>query len=378
VTSVVRCGTLFDGTGADPVAHATLVVEDGVLVDGTPPEGAEVIDLSGCFVLPGLVDAHSHVTISIPLGDQWAQKREPAVAQALRAPFNLRKDLLGGVTTMRVMGEEEWIDLHVRDAIRRGNFAGPDLVCSTRPLSSGNGYGRITVGFDGVDELRRATRENLYRGADFIKVFATGGTSAVDGSTAAEYSHDELAVIVEEAARAGTYVAAHATGGLGLTAAVEAGVGTIEHASMADDDQIQLMLDHDVWVVSTLGILFSPEGVIAGEPERADEIAETCERVEQRMRRVLASGIRFALGTDHVHGGMAFEIQTAIRFGVSPRDALLAATSRGAEAIRVADRTGSLVPGKQADLIALRGDPLEDPTALDRIELVMQRGRTVL
>jgi imidazolonepropionase-like amidohydrolase len=377
VTLVVRCGTLFDGTGADPVAHATLVVEDGVLVEGPVPEGAEVVDLSACFVMPGLVDAHSHVTISIPLGDQWAQKREPAVAQALRAPFNLRKDLLGGATTMRVMGEEEWIDLHVRDAIRRGNFAGPDLVCATRPLSSGNGYGRITAGFDGVDELRRATRENLHRGADFIKIFATGGTSAVDGSTPSEYSRDELEVIVEEAERAGTYVAAHATGGEGLTAAVEAGVSTIEHASMADDAQIQLMLDRDVWVVSTLGILFSPEGVIAGEPERAAEIAEVCERVEARMRRVLASGVRFALGTDHVHGGMAFEVQMAIRLGVSPREALLAATSRGAEAIRVADRTGSLVPGKQADLIALRGNPLEDPGALDRIELVMQRGRVV-
>jgi imidazolonepropionase-like amidohydrolase len=377
VTVAVSCGTLFDGTGADPVAQATLVVDDGVLVAGPAPDGAEVLDLSGCFVMPGLVDAHNHVTITIPLGDQWAQKREPAVVQALRAPFNLRKDLLGGVTTMRVMGEEEWIDLYVRDAMKRGNFAGPDLVCATRPLSSGNGYGRITAGFDGVDELRRATRENLHRGADFIKIFATGGTSAVDGSTRSEYSREELEVIVEEADRAGTYVAAHATGGEGLTAAVEAGVRTIEHASLADDAQIQLMVDRDVWVVSTLGILFSPEGVIAGEPERAHELAETCERVEQRMRRVLASGVRFALGTDHVHGGMAFEIQMAIRLGVSPRDALLAATIRGAEAIRVDDRAGSLVPGKQADLIALRGNPLEDPSALDRIELVMQRGRTV-
>jgi imidazolonepropionase-like amidohydrolase len=130
-------------------------------------------------------------------------------------------------------------------------------------------------------------------------------------------------------------------------------------------------------VVSTLSILFSPDGAAAGEPERASEIAETCVRVEQRMRRVLTSGVRLALGTDHVHGNMAFEIQIAMRFGVSPRDALLAATSRGAEAIRVDHVTGSLVPGKRADLIALRGNPLDDPTALDRIEVVMQRGGIV-
>ncbi len=375
--AVLHCGTLFDGTGADVVRDATLVVVDGVIVDRPAPEDAEHVDLGERFVMPGLVDAHSHVTISIPLGDQWAQKREPAVAQALRAPYNLRKDVLGGTTTMRVMGEEDWIDLHVRDAVRRGSFAGPELVCATRPLSSGNGYGRITQGFDGVDELRRATRENLFRGADLIKVFATGGTSHVDAATPGEYTREELETIVDEAARAGTYVAAHATGGEGLTSALEAGVRTIEHASLATDAQIELMLARDVWVVSTLGILFSPDGAVAGEPERADEIARTCERVEERMRRVLASGVRLALGTDHVHGGMAFEIQLAIRFGVSPRDALLAATSRGAEAIRVDHLTGSLVPGKRADLIALRGNPLDDPSALDRIELVVQRGRVV-
>lgn len=374
---VVHCGTLFDGTGADPVRDATLVVDDGRIVDRPLPEDADHVDLGELFVMPGLVDAHSHVTISIPLGDQWAQKREPAVTQALRAPYNLRKDLLAGTTTMRVMGEEDWIDLQVRDAIRRGAFAGPELVCATRPLSSGNGYGRISGGFDGSDELRRATRENLFRGADFIKVFATGGTSDVDVDTPGEYALEELETIVAEATRAGTYVAAHATGGEGLTAAVEAGVRTIEHASLASDAQIELMLARDVRVVSTLGILFSPDGVVAGEPERADEIARTCERVERRMRRVLTSGVRLALGTDHVHGGMAFEIQTAIRFGVSPEDALLAATSRGAEAICVDHLTGSLVPGKRADLIALRGNPLDDPTALDRVELVVQRGRAV-
>jgi imidazolonepropionase-like amidohydrolase len=236
VTSVVRCGTLFDGSGAEPVRNATLVVEDGLIVDRPPPEGADVVELGELFVMPGLIDAHNHVSISIPLGDQWAQKREPAVAQALRAPYNLRKDLLGGTTTMRVMGEEDWIDLHVRDAIRAGNFAGPELICATRPLSSGNGYGRITAGFDGVDDLRRATRENLHRGADFIKVFATGGTSAATPRTPGEYLPAELAVIVEEATRAGTYVAAHATGGQGLTDAIEAGVGTIEHASLATDE----------------------------------------------------------------------------------------------------------------------------------------------
>jgi imidazolonepropionase-like amidohydrolase len=327
--------------------------------------------------MPGLVDAHNHVTITIPLGDQWAQKRAPAVEQALRAPYNLGKDLRGGTTTMRVMGEEDWIDLRVRDAVRAGYFPGPDLVCSTRPLSSGRGYGRIVDGFDGADELRRAVRENVFRGADFIKVFATGGTSAATPELPGEYTRAELDVIVEEAERAGTYVAAHATGGGGLTDAVEAGVGTIEHASLATDAQIELMLDRGTRVVSTLAILFSPEGAILGEPERAPEIEAARERVEARMRQVLTSGIPIAFGTDHVHGAMAFEIQIAMRFGVAPKDALVAATRGGAVAIRRPD-VGTLAPGKRADLIALDGDPLTDPTALDRIVAVVQRGVRVV
>src|SRR5207244_12885079 len=133
-------------------------------------------------------------------------------------------------------------------------------------------------------------RENLYRGADFIKVFATGGSSGPGGATKADYTFDELRVMVEEAERAGTYVAAHATGGPGLDDAVRAGVRTVEHASHATDEQVELMKAHEVWVVATLGILFSPDGIEAGEPERAPALREARVHVEEHMRRVLSSG----------------------------------------------------------------------------------------
>jgi imidazolonepropionase-like amidohydrolase len=373
-TYAVRCGRLFDGTGAPPVRNASLLVEDGRISEGRVPDGVEELDLREHFVMPGLIDAHSHVSIVLPLGDQWAQKRRPAVEQALSAPYNLRQDLEAGTTTLRVMGEEDWLDLHVRDAIRAGHIEGPELICATRPLSPSNGFGRITRGYDGPDEVRKVVRENLHRGADFIKVFATGGAAGGARTLRSEYSAEELRTIVEEAERGGTYVAAHAVGGPGLDDAVRTGVRTIEHAWHATDEQIEALVDADAWVVCTLGVLFSPAGIESGEPDRRPELERTREAVAERLPRLLGSGVRLALGTDHVHGGMAFEIQKAIELGLAPAAALVAATAGGAQALRVDDRLGTLRPGMVANLIALDGDPLEDPGALDRVRCVVKAG----
>jgi imidazolonepropionase-like amidohydrolase len=374
---VIRCGLLWDGTGSDPVEDAVLVVEDGKISDRPPPEGADELDLGDRFVMPGLVDAHNHVSTDIRLDDDgYEQKRHHLARQALRSSWLLGRDIRGGTTTMRIMGEEDWLDLHVRDAVREEYIKGPDLVCATRPLAPSNGFGRIDYGQDGIEEIRKWVREDLYRGADFIKVFATGYPGP-DGVVRADYTYDELRVIVEEAERSSTYVAAHATGGQGLTDSVNAGIRTIEHASGATDEQIRLMLDKGVWVVSTLGLLFSPKGMEAIGKRPLEQLEAGRSRTEPVMRKIFTSGIKIALGTDHDHGGMAFEIQIAIRFGMSPADALLAATSRGAEAVGVEETKGSLVSGKQADLIALDGNPLDDDTALDRIELVMKGGKVV-
>jgi imidazolonepropionase-like amidohydrolase len=377
MTTVVRCGHLWDGTGSEPVENAMLVIEDGKVVDRPAPEGAEEIDLGDRFVMPGLVDAHNHVSTDIRLEDDgYEQKRHHLARQALRSSYLLGRDIRGGTTTMRIMGEEEWLDLYVRDAVKDEYIKGPDLVCATRPLAPSNGFGRIDFGQDGVDEIRKFVREDLYRGAEFIKVFATGYPGP-DGVVRADYTFEEQRVIVEEAERSSTYVAAHATGGQGLTDSVNAGVRTIEHASGATDEQIQLMLDKEVWVVSTLGLLFSPEGMEAIGRRPIEQLEAGRERTEPVMRKIFTSGIKIALGTDHDHGGMAFEAQIAMQFGMSPKDALLAATSRGAEAVGVADTKGSLVAGKLADLIALDGNPLEDASALDRIGLVMKGGKVM-
>jgi imidazolonepropionase-like amidohydrolase len=379
MTLVVRGGTLFAGTGTEAVAGGEVVVEGSRIAAGPAPPDATVVDLGGAFVMPGLVDAHTHLSVIPGRGDQLGQLRQPAGQQALRVPDNLRRDLRAGTTTARIMAEEDWLDVHTRDAIEAGELDGPNLVIATRGITASNGHGRAKTAFDGVDEIRRGARENFAHGADFLKLFATGGVSSGSGLDGSVFALEEMRAAVEEAERVGSYVAAHAHGGPGLQTAVRAGIRTIEHAATASDADVQAMLDAGCWVVGTYSILFHPDGIErgdAGDPKVLAALQRARESVSERAAALLASGIPFALGTDSMHGLMAFEVQTAIRFGVSPADALLAATARGAEALRIASRTGTLEPGKDADLIALDGNPLEDPTALERVVFVMKGGRT--
>jgi imidazolonepropionase-like amidohydrolase len=231
--------------------------------------------------------------------------------------------------------------------------------------------------FDGADEIRRGARENFAHGADFLKIFATGGVASGGVLSTAGYTDAEMSAAVEEAERVGSYVAAHAHGGPGLSAAIRCGVRTLEHASLASDEEIEQMIERGCWLVGTFSVIFHPDGIERGDggnPAVMAALELARERVAERMPQILASGVQLALGSDSMHGCMPFEVQKAIEFGVPPTDALVAATAGGAAACRVDDRTGTLEPGKQADLIALDGDPLADPRALDRVVYVMKGG----
>jgi imidazolonepropionase-like amidohydrolase len=380
----LRCGTLFDGTGAEPVTNALVIVEGGRsaaagAADRTPvPSGAAVIDLGHRFVMPGLIDAHSHISIVPGKGDQMGQLRRPPVPQALQAAANLRRDLAAGTTTMRVMAEEHFLDVDVREAIEAGVVEGPRLLCATRGITASNGHGRALSSFDGVDAIRRGVRENFARGADHVKLFATGGvSSAATTLNASGYSRDEIRAAVEEAERAGKYAAAHAHGGPGLRLAVEEGVSTIEHGALATDDEVALMIDRKAWLVCTFSILFHPDGIEKGDASRPaimEKVRWARGVVEASFPRILGSGVRFAVGTDSMHGLMAHELETLVKLGVSPTRALLAGTRWGAEACRVEREIGTIEPGKRADLIAVDGNPLTDIGAMRRVSYVMKDG----
>lgn len=328
--------------------------------------------------MPGFVDCHSHASIVPGLGDQLGQLCRGPVPQALAATRNLRRDLAAGTTTMRLMGEEHFVDVELREAIEAGVIAGPRLLVAGRGLAANNGHGRALTSYDGVDEVRRGARENLRRGANHVKIFVTGGVSSPGPTpTASAYTREEVRAAVEEADRVGSYAAAHAHGGPGLQLAVREGVHTIEHGALATDEDVALMIDRRVWLICTFAIFMHPTGIEQGDGHRPvimDKVRQARRVVAENFPRHLASGVRFACGTDSMHGLMPFELQTLVRFGVSPADALLAGTRWGAEACRVDGEVGSIAPGKRADLIALDGDPLKDMTALERVTLVMKDG----
>src|SRR5262249_9055416 len=335
----IRCGPPFAGTGAAPMGDALVPVTDGRITSVEPAAGravapgSEALDLRNRFVMPGLIDCHTHASIVPGQGDQLGQLCRGPVPQALAATRNLRKDLAAGTTTMRIMGEEHFVDVDVREAIEAGVIVGPRLLVAGRGLAADNGHGRALTSYDGVDNVRRGARENLRRRDNHVKTFATGGASSPGPMpTGSAYTRDEIRAAVEEADRVGTYAAAHAHGGAGLQLAVREGVRTIEHGALASDEDIALMIEHRVWLICTFAIFMHPTGIDQGDGHRPlimDKVRWARRIVAENFPRHLASGVRFACGTDSMHGLMSFELQTLVRFGVSPTDALLAGTSWG-------------------------------------------------
>lgn len=381
----IKAGWLWDGT-ADEAIKDGVVLIDGDRIAAVGPASAieipgdtEVIDRQDAFLLPGLIDAHTHISIIPGNGDQIGQLLQPVERQAIRGAGNLRRMLRTGVTTARIMAEEHWLDVTFKQEITRGTTPGPRLNICTRAITQSNGHGRAISTADGVDEVRRVARQNLHAGADFLKLFITGGVSSTRGGgiKVASYSREEIRVAVEEADRAGTYVAAHAIGGPGIRLGVEEGIRTIEHASMSTDEDLALIKERGAWVVLTQAILLHPTGIEQGDrdnPVVMSKLHDARATASSRLRAIVASGVNLAVGTDSMHGLLQFEVAKLVEWGASPAAALRAATSDAAACCRLESEVGTLEPGKFADLIAVSGNPLTNIDDLNRVELVLKGG----
>ncbi|MGE5483720.1 MAG: amidohydrolase family protein [Ignavibacteriales bacterium] len=385
---LVRTRGIIDGTGTGYRAGAGLLIEDGRIIavgDAGALQGecARVLDMSGYTIVPGFVDAHTHITIRPGEGDQHGQMAAPPVWQALRGVKNLRRIARSGVTSIRVMTEIHGIDVEFRDAVERGEMAGPRMLISTVGLTPTHGHAPSLPPVDGPDDLRKAVRRNIRNGADLIKIFCTGGVSSASGApiTASNYSREEIRAVVDEAHHAGRPVASHAHGGEGVDLCVEEGVDSIEHGALLTDRNIEKMSARGTWLVLTNSILFHPSGIErgdAGNPAIMAKVRQARHAVENTFERVRAAGLRFALGTDSMHGLFGFEIEWLVNRGVGAEDAIIAATRRGAEVLGIAGETGTLEPGKRADFVALRGNPLEDIRAVSDVAVVYRDGRLLV
>lgn len=382
--TLVRGQGVIDGTGTGYRHRCGLLVEGRRIVQVALEEelrgrADEVLDFGSAILLPGFVDAHTHITIRPGEGDQHGQLRAPPVRQAIRGVENVRRIVESGVTTVRVMGERAGIDVAFKDAVEIDELRGPRMRVATRALSATNGHGAALGVADGPEALRQAVRKNLKDGADHIKIFMTGGVSSTASDIDAYYySREEVRVVVEEAHRAGIPVAAHAYGGEGVDLCVEEGVDSIEHGGLLTPKNIEAMVAHDTWLVLTNTIAFHPTGIESGDAHNSsiiDKLQKVRSSIEDAFGRIKEAGLRFALGTDSMHGLFGYEMEWLVQHGIDPEQAIIAATRNGAEVLHAADDIGTLEAGKYADFTAVAGNPLEDIRAIYKVVAVAKEGR---
>lgn len=366
------------------VVEGYVLVENETVVDLTPtlpPEITGVREFKGATLLPGLIDAHTHVSVIPSHGRQLEQMKRAAELQLVAARSNLLSDLISGVTLMRVLGQEFGVDFQAREEVASGSTPGPDLLCAGIQLARPQGHGHVVTSVSSRDDMEAVIESNRNRGAEWVKVFATGGVSSVEtGSDQSYFSPGELKWIVDFAHSLGMKVAAHALGGEGAHQAIEAGIDTIEHGIFLTDQSIRLALEKGTAIVGTFSIIFHPAGIQrgdAGVKAIQEKLEAAKKRSEATWRKIIAAGGRIALGTDSMHGCLAFDVARLVEWGASEKRALRAVTSEAAEICGVGDRCGFLRAGYQADVIAVRGNPLADIDCLRGPLMVMKKGRFV-
>jgi imidazolonepropionase-like amidohydrolase len=401
MTTVVRAGTLIDGTGAEPVRNATVVIEGTTITrvngNGEIPRDAEVIDASGMTVMPGMIDCHVHLPFSaVSLQQRLMTPYSLQIAQALD---NARITLEHGFTTVRDAGGTP---RGVKMAIEQGLFPGPRLRIAVGALSQTGGHGdsvmpngaNTRVGdpehpdtvVDGVEQVRRATRELLRAGADQIKVHTSGGVmSPNDEPGATGFSPEEIAVIVYEARAAGKTVMAHAQATQGIRNAVLGGIRSIEHGIYLTEQVCDEMIERGTYLVATL---VAPVWVIRRAEKDPSNVPPYALRKAKEVKgdhfnsfkMALEKGVTIAMGTDTgvgPHGSNAEELALMVEAGMTPMQAIVATTKTAAECCTIGDLTGTLEPGKRADLLVVDGDPLADISILqhtDRLAVIMKDG----
>lgn len=400
---VLAADALLDGTGAEPVRPATVHLSDGVVAWAGPsesapdaPPDAEVVELPGATVMPGLIDAHTHIMYNRYASILEIDARDSIERATINAAANAERLLLAGFTTIRDVGCRGTIAVSVRRGIDEGRLRGPHIKAAGRIITTTGGladflspwltndspFGLVA---DGPERVRKAVRTQVKEGVDVIKLEASGhAISRSGGMSMATMSEREIGAAVDEAHKYGKRVAVHAQSRAGILNALRGGVDTLEHGSDMDDECIALLLERDITYVPTISNVYSytEAGASLGVSESIiAEVARSEADWVRSVRLAHAAGVRIAMGSDvgnrYPNGQNAVELEMLMRCGLTAAEAIVAATRTAAEAVGVADTRGTLEPGKAADVIAVAGDPLEDIRILrdnDKVVLVAKDG----
>jgi len=408
---IIHAGQLLDQPGKPARGPSTLLIRNDRVesvregfVDAAAfellPADVQVIDLRDYFVLPGLIDSHVHLTtdkagVEAQLWDVTAS----VASKAYEAAVNAKKTLNAGFTTVRNLGDGDGVILALRDAVAAGQVPGPRILDAGVSISVTAGHMDPTLGYaeglhaalsthdnlcDGVESCRRAVRLQIGRGADVIKIATTGGVnSRIGAGVGQQMFEDEARAIIETAHLAGKKVAVHAHGGDGIKVALRAGADSIEHGTLLDEEGIALFKSSGAYYVPTLSIINGYNERLAKNPEAYT--GEVLKKIQWRigitgksLALAVPRGVKIAFGTDagvSLHGRNADEFELMVKFGMTAQQAIIAATMNAADLLGVADQVGALTPGKQADLIAVNGNPLEDVTVLKDVQWVMKGGQ---
>ena len=397
----VRAGRLVDVERGEVLRDRLILIRGDKIASvepwpAKPPTGACLIDLSRATVSPGLIDCHTHLVDDIQSADVLAPLKHSGAQQVMVGIRHARATLLAGFTTVRDVGTyRAFLDVALRDAINDGTVMGPRMAVAGAYITVSTGGGEVTgmapditlppefrVGVaNSPDEIREKVRILIHGGADLIKVIATGAVLTNGTSPGApEFTEEEIHAAVDEAAKYGVFVAAHAHGAEGIKAAVRAGVRSIEHGSLIDDEGIRLMAEKGTYLVADIynGDYIATVGKQQGWPEEIlRKNDETTEAQRQGFRKAVAAGVKIAFGTDagvYPHGDNARQLPYMVRWGMTPMQAVQSATMVAARLIGWDDRVGSIAPGKYADLVAVDGDALANLESFSKVTFVMKNG----
>lgn len=385
---LVKSKQLIDCTGRQTIEKGCILINGnlieavGKLEEFEGIENIDILDYSNYYIIPGLIDSHTHLSITPSEGSQIAQMKMPGQRNILRSIPNIKKSLKSGVTTMRIMGEENHIDIDLKNAIEEQLIEGPRLLVSGIGIAATHAHGAALTFSDGVEGIRKTARANFAKGADLLKIFITGGVSSTTGGlNYYTYSLEEIKTAVDEADRVGKYVAAHAHGGKGVDLCIEAGIRNIEHGCQLNEEQIEKIVKHNMWITGTFTILLHSEGIektdMKNNPIIREKILKARETVADTYKKIIQSGAKVTLGTDSMHGYLYYEAKCYRELGASTEEALLAVTKKAAESCCIDNQLGTLEKGKLADFVILGKNPLEDISNLKYVTAVYKEGKEV-